>query len=56
MAESTDPLEIAAAAARAWIAGLPERPVRPARGARAMLDAFAAPLPEAGSDPAEAVS
>ena len=55
MPDGTDPLQIAADAARAWLEGLADRPVRPEAGARAMLDAFAAPLPEAGEDPAEVV-
>ena len=55
MADGPDPLEIAAAAARRWLAALTERPVRPEAGARAMLDAFAAPLPDAGADPADVV-
>ncbi|HMN98552.1 MAG TPA: pyridoxal-dependent decarboxylase [Miltoncostaeaceae bacterium] len=43
------------APARRWLDELPERPVRPETGARAMLDAFAAPLPDAGADPADVV-
>ena len=55
MPESPDPLPIAAAAAQRWLDGLQARPVRPEAGARAMLDAFAEPLPDAGADPAEVV-
>jgi len=55
MPDGPDPLEIAADAAREWLEGLADRPVRPAAGARAMLDAFATPLPEVGEDPAEVV-
>ncbi|MGE0029005.1 MAG: aspartate aminotransferase family protein [Thermoleophilia bacterium] len=55
MTDGTDPLQIAADAARRWLDDLPERPVRPEAGARSMLDAFAAPLPDAGADPADVV-
>jgi len=54
-AGSDDPLQIATDAARAWLAGLPERPVRPAAGAREMLAAFSEPLPEEGTDAAVVV-
>jgi glutamate/tyrosine decarboxylase-like PLP-dependent enzyme len=55
MPESPDPLAVAAEAARRWLDALPERPVRPEAGARAMLDAFAAPLPDDGTDPGEVI-
>ncbi|HTI34032.1 MAG TPA: pyridoxal-dependent decarboxylase [Miltoncostaea sp.] len=55
MPDGPDPLVIAAEAARRWLDELPERPVRPEAGARAMLDAFAAPLPDDGADPADVV-
>ena len=55
MADGPDPLQIAAAPPAAGWTALPERPVRPEAGARAMLDAFAVPLPDAGADPADVV-
>jgi glutamate/tyrosine decarboxylase-like PLP-dependent enzyme len=55
MPDGPDPLQIAADAARRWLDGLPERPVRPEAGARAMLAAFDGPLPEDGDDPADVV-
>ena len=55
MPDGPDPLQIAADAARRWLDALPERAVRPEAGARAMLDAFAGPLPDAGADPADVV-
>jgi glutamate/tyrosine decarboxylase-like PLP-dependent enzyme len=45
----------AAEAARAWLDGLPDRPVRPEAPAREMLAAFSEPLPEEGMDPAAVV-
>jgi glutamate/tyrosine decarboxylase-like PLP-dependent enzyme len=45
----------AADAARAWLGGLPERPVRPEATAREMLAAFSEALPEHGMDPAEVI-
>jgi glutamate/tyrosine decarboxylase-like PLP-dependent enzyme len=50
-----DALLAAAEAARAWLDGLPERPVRPEAGPREMLAAFSEPLPEDGMDPAAVV-
>jgi glutamate/tyrosine decarboxylase-like PLP-dependent enzyme len=50
-----DALAAAADAARAWLAGLPERPVGPAATAAEMLAAFSEPLPEDGMDPAAVV-
>jgi len=49
-------LAAAAAAARAWLDGLPDRPVAPAADARAMLAAFSEPVPEEGADPADVVA
>ncbi|HSI31071.1 MAG TPA: pyridoxal-dependent decarboxylase [Miltoncostaeaceae bacterium] len=42
-------------AARAWLDGLPDRPVRPEATAREMLAAFSEPLPDDGADPAAVV-
>ena len=42
-------------AARAWLDGLPDRPVRPEATAREMLAAFSEPLPDEGTDPAAVV-
>jgi glutamate/tyrosine decarboxylase-like PLP-dependent enzyme len=50
-----DALLAAAEAARAWLDGLPERPVRPEATAREMLAAFSEPLPDDGADPAAVV-
>jgi glutamate/tyrosine decarboxylase-like PLP-dependent enzyme len=50
-----DALLAAADAARAWLDGLPDRPVRPEATAREMLAAFAGPLPDDGMDPAAVV-
>jgi len=52
---SDDPLRVASDAAREWLDGLPERPVRPAAGAREMLEVFSEPLPEEGTGAAEVV-
>ena len=54
-AAGDDALVAAAEAARAWLDGLPDRPVRPEAGAREMLAAFAEPLPDEGTDPAAVV-
>jgi glutamate/tyrosine decarboxylase-like PLP-dependent enzyme len=50
-----DPLEAAADAARRWLEGLPERPVRPAAGAREMLERLDGPLPEEGLPAADVI-
>lgn len=48
-------LAAAGRAALEWLDGLERRPVRPAHDARAMLAAFAGPLPERGAEPEEVV-